>query len=41
MGCGEGAFVTVWSVVTENDAWTKVQISFSHKNKDIGEYIDA
>ena len=38
MGFRVGSYATVWSVEPKTDAWTKINITVSRKNKDTGEY---
>ena len=39
MGFKNGAFATCWEVKSQNDRWTKVRISISHKDQQGDDYI--
>lgn len=40
MGFRTGSYATVWNVESKTNAWTKLKISVSRKNKETGEYED-
>lgn len=38
MGFRNNSYATVWEVKPQNNRWTKLRISISHKNQDTGDF---